>query len=172
MISDRTETKKPFVWILGVIALIATSFHDAPSASAEEAASYATASLLDIFPASPVQNADGTTEFSDVYAPTGSQWAKGIDESTVFMATLAHNADVSRSWALGIGKGGHVFSLRGAFGESVPPQTIDSRWNDEVWQFVATSTEEIEPIHDFERSQNYFAHFRQMEVFHSPIGYL
>jgi hypothetical protein len=170
MNSDRIVAKKSFAWLAGVVALIAMSLCIARCASAEEAASDPTAGVLDIFPTSPIDDPDGTTKFSDVYSPTGSRWAKGIDESAVFMVSLAHKADASRSWVLGIGKGGHVYSLRGAFGESVPPQTIDSRWNDEVWQFVATSTDEIEPIHDFERAQNDFTHFRQMEYFIHQSG--
>ncbi len=170
MNSDRTVAKKPTAWLVGVVALSAISLYVARGARADEAVSSPTASVLDIYPASPIDDPDGTSDFSDVFSPTGSRWVKGIDESTVFMATLAHQADALRSWTLGVGKGGHVYSLRGAFGESVPPQTIDSRWNDEVWQFVATSTEEIEPIHDFERAQNDFTHFRQMEYFIHQSG--
>ncbi|MBT7702498.1 MAG: hypothetical protein HN700_19590, partial [Verrucomicrobia bacterium] len=35
------------------------------------------------------------------------------------------------------GKGGQLYSLRGAFGESIPPQGVGNPWNDEVWQSVA-----------------------------------
>ena len=55
-------------------------------------------------------------------------------------------------WRLGIGKGGQIYSLRGSFGESVPPQRIVSPWNDEVWQFVVTSEKLVGPVQDYQNA--------------------
>lgn len=101
--------------------------------------------LLDIFPPSvaevPAAERGGTT-ISLEYAPSGSVWAEGLDERQVFLAQLAHTQGQDDSFALRVGLGGQIYSLRGAFGESVPPSWRDARadrspWNDEVWQFVA-----------------------------------
>jgi hypothetical protein len=105
----------------------------------------APASLLDVFPASTVQmpgnggKAIATTE----YYPSGSVWQKDLDERWVFHREIKHEQEVDNSFALRIGRGGQIYSLRGPFGESVPPSWRSdgpsSPWNDEVWQFVAVS---------------------------------
>ncbi|MBI1374294.1 MAG: hypothetical protein GC159_16380 [Phycisphaera sp.] len=100
---------------------------------------------LDVFPPATfhVDDADrGASRLTGQYTPSGSLWLKGLDESTVFQQELAHEQDASRSFRLRVGRGGQIYSLRGAFGESVPPSWRDggktsSPWNDEVWQFVA-----------------------------------
>jgi|GEM_PF-4357250 len=58
---------------------------------------------------------------------------------------MKHVHDVGNSFSLLIGKSGQLYSSRGAFGESVPPQRIQSPCNDEVWQFVAVSGEYNSP---------------------------
>lgn len=101
--------------------------------------------LLDLFPASVAQvpaSERGETTITRDYAPSGSAWAEGLDERQVFLAQLAHSQGRDDSFALRVGQGGQIYSLRGAFGESVPPSWRDARdeqspWNDEVWQFVA-----------------------------------
>lgn len=96
---------------------------------------------------------DGALTYSDVYTPSGSTWLLDFDESTVFKAELdyTHAGDPDRSYTLRIGKGGNVYSFRGVFGESVPPQfrpdpwvqpdygggSSYAPWVDEVWQMVA-----------------------------------
>ena len=95
--------------------------------------------LLDVFPESVVQipaERQGTTRLSSTYTPSGSLWGKCLDEKTVFDFEMKHLQDEHSSFGLRIGKGGQLYSLRGAFGESVPPQSIGNPWNDEVWQFV------------------------------------
>ena len=57
-----------------------------------------------------------------------------------------------------IGKGGQVYSLRGPFGESVPPSCTGegpsrSPWNDEVWQFV-TVCSKYNGLKSLQRSEN------------------
>jgi len=79
------------------------------------------------------------------YEPTGSKWIEGADESKVFLASLKAG-DVS----LGIGKGGQIFSIRGPFGEAVPPQRVAAPWIDEVWHLVVTNEDLIAPIHHYQ----------------------
>jgi len=104
--------------------------------------------LLDVFPASVagVPAADrGETAVTRDYTPSGSVWAEGLDETQVFLAELAHTQTKNDSFTLRVGRGGQIYSLRGVFGESLPPSWRDagqhrSPWNDEVWQFVAVCT--------------------------------
>lgn len=113
-----------------------------PAVAAESAAATA---ILDVFPLSvaEVPAADrGKTTITLAYTPSGSIWAEGLDESQVFLAELAHQQGPADSFKLRVGQGGQIYSLRGPFGESVPPSYRDARndrspWNDEVWQFVA-----------------------------------
>jgi hypothetical protein len=105
----------------------------------------AAAAILDVFPRSvaemPAANR-GSATITLAYTPSGSVWAEGLDESQVFLAELEHRQGPADSFALRVGQGGQIYSLRAAFGESVPPSYRDARsdrspWNDEVWQFVA-----------------------------------
>lgn len=101
--------------------------------------------LLDIFPPSVAEvpaAARGEARITRDYTPSGSIWAEGLDETQVFLAELSHRQGADDSFAVRVGKGGQIYSLRGPFGESVPPSWRDERndrspWNDEVWQFVA-----------------------------------
>ena len=79
------------------------------------------------------------------YQPSGSVWTPGLDEKLVFLADIK-----SAKWQLGIGKGGQIYSLRGPYGESIPPQRVASPWNDEVWQLVATSEALAVPIQNYQ----------------------
>jgi hypothetical protein len=86
------------------------------------------------------------------YKPTNSTWAiDSFTEEMVYHIGLEYNKplDTFKSYQLGIGKGGQIFSFKGAFGESIPPQfrgsapstygggTSYAPWVDEVWQMVA-----------------------------------
>ena len=99
--------------------------------------------LLDVFPPSTVTlpGKEGKVVVTTDYYPSGSSWQKDLDERWVFHREIKHEQDEHNSFALRIGKGGQIYSLRGAFGESVPPswraEGPSSPWNDEVWQFVA-----------------------------------
>jgi len=84
----------------------------------------------------------GPVSCSFDYEPSGSKWIEGVDESKVFLATLK-TGDLS----FGIGKGGQIFSIRGPFGEAVPPQRPGAPWMDEVWHLVVTNEDLIAPIH-------------------------
>ena len=100
--------------------------------------------ILDVFPPSVAtvgMNKQGRTSISLDYTPSTSLWAEGLDEKQVFHAQIQHDQDENNSFTLRIGKGGQIYSLRGPFGESVPPSCTGkgpsrSPWNDEVWQFV------------------------------------
>lgn len=98
---------------------------------------------LDVFPPSVAKaSADGRgqTRISLAYAPSGSLWGEGLDETKVFLSEMDHQGGKDDSFTLRIGHGGQIYSLRGAFGESVPPSSKGSPWNDEVWQFVSVCT--------------------------------
>lgn len=104
-------------------------------------------SVLDIFSyATRSQTADEATVTFD-FSPSGSQWAPGVDEKKVFLAGMSGDG-----WQLGIGRGGQIYSLRGEFGEAVPPQRKGAPWIDEVWQVVATSEKITAPVHDFQNA--------------------
>ena len=95
--------------------------------------------VLDVYPKSIFQvpvDIQGETSLSSVYTPSDSLWGEGLDEEMVFKYEIKHIQDEHNSYTLRIGKGGQIYSLRGAFGESVPPQGKGNPWNDEVWQFV------------------------------------
>ena len=104
--------------------------------------------ILDVFPATTVSaqpNQQGETTFNDVYTPSKSLWTEGLNESNVFQGEMVHTQNPKRDFSLRMGKGGQIYSLRGPFGESVPPSwrqkgSSSSPWNDEVWQFVAVCT--------------------------------
>jgi len=106
--------------------------------------------LLDVFPPSSVQvppDALGRTMLSSDYTPSGSLWNKYLDEQTVFNFEIKHEQTEDNSFQLRLGKGGQLYSLRGPFGESVPPQGVGNPWNDEVWQFVAICHRYNHPLH-------------------------
>lgn len=105
------------------------------------------ASVLDIFPESGLKSGAGSAVCAFDYEPSGSQWIPGIDEKQVFLASVQGGG-----WRLGIGKGGQIYSLRGPFGESIPPQRVESPWNDEVWQPVITAEKIIGPIQDYQNA--------------------
>jgi hypothetical protein len=104
-----------------------------------------TAGILDVLPAGIAPQSAGNATFSTAYQPGNSTWAAGLNEQDVFLASIT-----TPQYRLGIGKGGQVYSLRGAFGEGVAPQRSAAPWVDEVWQFVATNTDLVTPIHAYQ----------------------
>ena len=107
----------------------------------------------------PLPDDDGRTnqtptanaEFSREFSSSGSKWDKDAGERDVFLAHLRHRQGPDRSWDVRLGRGAQIYSFRGPFGESVPPQTHPwmlregvrnmSIWMDEVWQGVAVCSE-------------------------------
>ena len=122
--------------------------------------------LVDVFQASSLQTLENTNAiFQESYNPSGSSWAVSFDESHVFRSLLKydHPTSQSKSYEMRIGKGGQVYSLKGAFGESVPPQWRnpnniydgdDAPWMDEVWQIVAVDVTQNDAAND----RKYFIH--------------
>ena len=97
--------------------------------------------LLQLFPDSKAPTSYGKeSEFSvqTTFRPweRNCKWHPGLDERSVFHALLQHKSVEERNWELGIGKGGQIYSMYSSFGEAMPPQTLESRWMDEVWQFT------------------------------------
>ncbi|MDF7824636.1 hypothetical protein P4B35_11480 [Pontiellaceae bacterium B12227] len=105
------------------------------------------ASVLDIFPDTGISPVSGSSSCSFEYEASGSTWTEGVHEGQVFLASIKGDG-----WQMGVGKGGQIYSLRGIFGESVPPQRVASPWNDEVWQSVVTSEKLIAPVQDYQNA--------------------
>jgi hypothetical protein len=89
----------------------------------------------------------GNATCSFDFQPSGSSWIAGLDESKVFHAVFQ-----TEHLRLGIGKGGQIYSMRGPFGEGVPPQRLKAPWIDEVWHLVVTNEEIVTPIHKFQNA--------------------
>jgi len=84
--------------------------------------------------------AGGEARLTSTFEPSGSTWADGLDERSVFHAELGWRGAHGRWYDLRVGRGGQIYSLRGPFGESVPPQVHKGApWIDEVWQIVSVS---------------------------------
>jgi len=105
-------------------------------------------SVLSAIPSGGATQSAGNTTCSFDYNPSGSTWIAGVSEEDVFFASM----NSSSGWRLGVGKGGQVYSLRGSFGEAIPPQRADAPWVDEAWQFVATSLDLVSPVHEFQKA--------------------
>ncbi|MDG2152893.1 MAG: T9SS type A sorting domain-containing protein [Crocinitomicaceae bacterium] len=136
----------------------------------------------------PILDSSGF-EYSDVYSQSGSSWAiDSFPESVVFHNRMSYQNSINpnSSYDIRIGKGGQLYSFRGAFGESVPPQWVNPNWVqpsyggghsyapwvDEVWQLVSVDGS----IHNPPDS-SYFIHQagvylktpEQTDPFYSPI---
>lgn len=112
-----------------------------PIAGGEEATNDAFFSFI---PTSDLPSTTSQTTCEYKYQPSGSTWGPDADESHVFFATITNNESKKTAWRLGIGKGGQIYSFRGPFGESIPPQAnAKSKWVDEVWQNVAVAGNKI-----------------------------
>ncbi len=128
--------------------------------------------------------------FTKTYSPNASTWAISeiFSDSIVFQAEMKyqHPIDPTKSYQLRIGKGGQIYSLRGAFGESIPPQwrkpklvgdtnvvNASAPWIDEVWQMVAVDTKKNKR----KNKEHYFIHQagvysktqEQKTPFYSPL---
>ena len=138
--------------------------------------------ILNLFPPSTVKtepSLQGQSKLKRQFSGVKSLWAEGLDERKVFHGEMIHDQDQDNSYTLRIGKGGQVYSLRGPFGESVPPSWRkkdgkQSPWNDEVWQFVAVCTkyngldhakragkipkQTVKLIEDSEYAESFFVH--------------
>ncbi len=128
--------------------------------------------------------------FTKDYSPNASTWAisEVFSDSIVFQAEMKyqHPVDPAKSYQMRIGKGGQIYSLRSAFGESVPPQwrkpkqvgdalqvNASAPWVDEVWQMVAVDTKLNNPKNDepyfIHQSGVYLKTAEQKNPFYSPL---
>jgi hypothetical protein len=130
------------IWAFGMAAWTARAEVPKPSPTPAPARPADIFSFLEK-PAAP--QGPGKMDCAFEYKPSGSAWNPGLDEGKVFLAALE-----AGDMRLGIGKGGQIYSLRGAFGESVPPQRAAAPWIDEVWHVVATSEPLVAPVHEFQ----------------------
>jgi hypothetical protein len=136
-----------FTFVVGVQD--STGLKDELEVVLEVESSLANFTVGDVFSAIPgggAAQSAGNSTCSFEYTPSGSTWNDGISEEKVFFASM----NSSSGWRLGIGKGGQVYSLRGSFGEAIPPQRGDAPWVDEAWQFVATNLELVGPVQTFQ----------------------
>jgi hypothetical protein len=127
--------------------------------------------------------------YTENYSPSGSYW--GIDsfpESVVFHCQLSYDnpLDTLTSYSIRVGKGGHLYSFRSSFGESVPPQlhhpswaqptygggTSYAPWVDEVWQMVCVDGDLNSPpdsLYFIHQSGVYLKTPSQTQPFYSPM---
>ena len=83
--------------------------------------------------------ADRTSNFWAIFGSRdGVAWSPYVTEHDVYDALLQVQ-DAGHDFDIGIGKGGQLYSLRGPWGEAMPPQ--ESPWADEVWQAAPMSTD-------------------------------
>lgn len=135
-----------------------------------------------------IQDTTGLEVFES-YNPSGSYWAiDSFSEETVFHRAMLYTdaSDSLNSYALRIGKGGHIYSMIGAFGESIPPQyrpqpwvqdsygggTSYAPWVDEVWQMVSVDGSLNNPpdsSYFIHQSGVYLKTPSQTQPFFSPI---
>jgi hypothetical protein len=152
MKDDRTRTRiKGTIPSLAIplVAILLTGCTLSVSSQKADGVAAINRELLDVFPPSTVEvpaDARGKTELSSEYTRSGSLWNKYLDEEKVFNFEIKHEQAEENSFRLRLGKGGQLYSLRGAFGESIPPQGVGNPWNDEVWQFVAVCSKYNHPL--------------------------
>ena len=110
------------------------------------------------FPPSPLAatGGDHSSTITTTFADSGSTWSTRTPERAVFAARMRHvqrdaRGDVvpARGFDARLGRGGQLWSLRSAFGESVAlqyrapsaerPSGDFAPWVDEVWQVVAVN---------------------------------
>jgi hypothetical protein len=107
------------------------------------------------YSSSNINSLSGVT-VDTAFTPSGSTWALTFPETTVHNKIIeyTHPTNPDKSYRFGIGKGGQVYSIRGAFGEAVAPQYRSpggpavnyggggswAPWMDEVWQGTGVSS--------------------------------
>ncbi len=151
VIMNKIVPQMPTLLVAALVSITVTSHSAAEEVSVAgvDPREKVEASVLDLFPDTGVKPVAGSAEAvsscSFSYVPSGATWREGLDEKDVFFASIKGDG-----WVMGVGKGGSIYSLNGPYGESVPPQRIESPWNDEVWQTVATNEDLIGPIHEYQ----------------------
>lgn len=97
-----------------------------------------------------------TSSHTFQHYPSPSFWDRTAlpSEPELFQAEMsnANTADPDKSWTIRFGSAGNIYSLRGAYGEAIPPQYHPKgEWVDEVTQSVAVNLQE-------NGSADYFMH--------------
>lgn len=153
--------------VLAVVAVaIAAPCSVAGNPSDEFATKLAAAILEDMMPESsancvpPANEAHSTLEFpTDAASDHSDSWRSDYVplEASMFQGLVGHHdaANSNRSWELRVAASGTMYSFRGAYGETVPPQEHDDApWIDEVWQQVAVDGVQNNPG----AGESYFIH--------------
>jgi hypothetical protein len=104
----------------------------------------------DVFESNTLTKLDGNVSYTKEFNNTSSYFSSFTDypEQTIFSSEITYSGNSDNdSYVLRVGKGGQIYSLTSAFGESVPPQHDNNSENnggltlrpfiDEVWQMVA-----------------------------------
>jgi len=90
-----------------------------------------------------VSNSTNGFNHSFTHSKSESDWHSMSEnyEDDLFQAEMGHiDTNSNRTWTLRVGRGGNIYSLRGAYSESVPPQGYAyAPYVDEVWQSVAVN---------------------------------
>eukprot|EP00586_Coscinodiscus_wailesii_P007311 CAMPEP_0172487248 /NCGR_PEP_ID=MMETSP1066-20121228/16236_1 /TAXON_ID=671091 /ORGANISM="Coscinodiscus wailesii, Strain CCMP2513" /LENGTH=699 /DNA_ID=CAMNT_0013253729 /DNA_START=128 /DNA_END=2230 /DNA_ORIENTATION=+ len=125
--------------------------------------------------ADDTDGATSSTSHTFEHTPSPSEWNEDYlsYEPSIFLASLTHKEPRTaaatardREWTLRFGTGGNVYSFRGVWGESVPPQhNPKAPWMDEVWQSVSVNS----PKNDVKNGYHYFVH--QAGVYQKDEGY-
>jgi hypothetical protein len=121
----------------------------------------------DVFEPNTLGQLDNGVSYTKTFTSTPSYFASfsHYPETTVFSGEITYTgSDANESYVMRIGKGGQIYSLTSAFGESVPTQhdsyTADNGglnahpFMDEVWQLVAVDS----TLNDPANSDRYFIH--------------
>jgi hypothetical protein len=130
----------------------------------------------------------GGFTFTKNYTASGSTWKiDSFPESVVFLSELrsANSLNASQSYQIRIGKGGQLYSFRGAFNEAVPPQwrsaastkptygggTSYAPWMDEVWQMVGVNgvLDKPDSAYFIHQAGVYLKTPNQKQPFYSPL---
>jgi hypothetical protein len=122
---------------------------------------------VDVFEANTLANLDTSVMHTKAFTNTTSYFSSlsYYPETTVFNNEITYiGNNANESYVMRIGKGGQIYSLTSAFGESVPTQhdsyTADNGglnahpFMDEVWQAVAVDS----TLNDPANSDRYFIH--------------
>ncbi len=133
--------------VVGASQGLAADPKASPAPVATDVHPFRSVDIFSLFEKPSAPQREGTAECLFEYEASTSTWNPGLREEAVFLAALKAG-DIR----LGIGKGGQIYSLRGPFGESVPPQRAAAPWIDEVWHVVATSEPLVAPVHEFQNA--------------------
>ncbi|WP_158969636.1 hypothetical protein [Paraglaciecola sp. L3A3] len=140
----------------------------------------------DVFGLTTLANLDTHVSYTKAFTNSTSYFSSFTDylEPTVFSSEITYaGSTANESYVMRIGKGGQIYSLTSAFGESVPPQHDNNSddnggltlrpFIDEVWQMVAvdgTLNDRDGDKYFIHQAGVYVQHSEgQIEPFYSPM---